>query len=79
MSEILAFLALFGCYPTDEIEIDIHLRKPAVFLDGKVYLREQGTPANVLVHELYHSCQTSGTYFEREADARRVELIWLNR
>lgn len=73
---ILKFLASLGCVPDVEIKYVHNLETPGMYMDGVVYLRNEKVPSNVIVHELWHSCQTGGDYILREKQARKIELMW---
>jgi len=82
VTEVLAFLALFDCHPTYTLVPDPALVRVAEQRGPVVRLRS-ADPA-VLVHELWHVCQeqalglaeTQEESARREAEARRVELMW---
>lgn len=82
MSGILAFLLALGCKPVFAIEHAPGLDRPGRQRGALVRVRT--TDDAVLVHELWHVCQeqrlglstTGAESARREAEARRVELVW---
>lgn len=82
MSEVLAFLALFDCHPSFTVVHDPSLIRVAE-QRGTVIRTRSNDPA-VLVHELWHVCQeqalglaqTDAESARREAEARKIEVIW---
>ena len=81
MNEILAFLALFNCVPTDNIVIDDSLDRPGYYYHQShaVHIKSNASKS-VLVHELYHSCQLKPTNQAEsdlnEREAHYVERVW---
>jgi hypothetical protein len=85
MSEVLLFLAIFGCRPSFSITHDDTLDRPARQSGSLVRVRT--TDDAVLVHELVHVCQeqahgpsaTDAESARREREARAIELMWRQR
>ena len=83
MGDVLAFLWMLGCrHPVLHFVHDPALTPPAAFIGHRIHVRDCAGPEclapNVLVHELWHSCQRpTDDPSWREEDARRVELIWM--
>lgn len=85
-TEALAFLAALGCVPSAQWVVDPSLPIPGMFRDGVITVRSASDQA-ILVHEAWHSCQwqrrggagDSRTWFDREAEARRIELLYRSR
>jgi len=83
MREILAFLALFNCYPVATITPS----NETFFLGGVIYMRPDMVRREVLIHELVHACdyQNHGpakTYREwlmRERRAMTIERVYIDR
>ena len=85
MTEVLLFLAIFGCHPRFSITYDDTLDRPARQSGSLVRVRT--TDDAVLVHELVHVCQeqalgpsaTDAESARREREARAIELMWRQR
>ena len=85
MTEVLLFLAVFGCRPSFSIAYDPTLDRPARQSGSLVRVRT--TDDAVLVHELVHVCQeqahgpawSDAESARREQDARMVEIMWRQR
>lgn len=85
---ILSFLLTLGCTPTAEVysvdDIQINgVSTPGIYDAAEfiVYIRKDVVDLGVVVHELYHSCQTPaewGTpqHRKNEAEAHAVEKFW---
>jgi hypothetical protein len=76
---VLGFLATLNCHPA----VTYEAAERSYFKAGVVYLAP-GADSGVLVHELWHACQEqrygpAKSRLEneaREAEARKIELIW---
>jgi len=81
MQKILAFLAMFNCYPNTIINPS----NATFFLDGVVYIRPDMITAPVIAHELVHACdyekwgpaKTRREWIERERHAIYIERAFL--
>lgn len=83
--EALAFLLALGCSPQASIVYDATLDRPGRQQGALVRVRT--ADAGVEVHELWHVCQEQARgpawnaeeSARREAEARRVEVLWRQR
>lgn len=81
---IIPFLAALGCYPSPNTLVTVDPTAPLVgfAIDGHIIVRE--LDESVMVHELWHVCQwqkagrawSDKEFARREAEARRVQLLW---
>jgi hypothetical protein len=71
MREILAFLALFNCYPVATITPS----NETFFLGGVIYMRPDMVRREVLIHELVHACD----YSARGSAKNRADWVYRER
>ena len=72
MTQILAFLAMWGCNVNPDIHTMETLSHPGAYVDGKVLIREDADEG-VILHELGHAC---GWDHDK---IHRVEIAWRQR
>ncbi len=74
MTEILLFLALWGCTnPTLDIHVNPDAKYPGYYHQSGWIEVRPNVPDTVLIHELAHSCGAN------EQEAHRLQLLWENR